>query len=160
MTTPRTRVALISCSASKADHATTVAKMYTSTLFHKSVSYANATCDRWLVLSAKHGLLAPDQVIEPYDQRLTVRPAVVNGRAIPTEWASQVSRQLLDEVGGVHPLWNTTFVVLAGGLYQRNLETLSSAMTMEFPLAGLQIGERLAWLTRAVNPPEPSPQAL
>lgn len=35
-------------------------------------AYAELTCDRWHVLSAKHGLVHPDEVIEPHDMRLGI----------------------------------------------------------------------------------------
>lgn len=147
------RVALISCSAQKLDHAAPAARLYTSTLFRKAVAYAVTHCDGWHVLSGKHGLVAPEQVIEPYDQKLTVTPTTVDGRKIPTEWAGDVSRALATEYGVVE-LWSTTFVVLAGGIYEENLRTIAGTIDMEFPLAGMQIGERLQWLTRQVRPIE------
>ncbi|WP_395858435.1 DUF6884 domain-containing protein [Arthrobacter sp. KBS0702] len=39
-------------------------------MFKKASAYAELTCDRWYILSAKHGLLHPDEIIQPYDMRL------------------------------------------------------------------------------------------
>jgi hypothetical protein len=39
-----------------------------------------ASCGTWLVLSAKHGLLDPDEIIEPYDVALRdLSPAAQTG---------------------------------------------------------------------------------
>lgn len=121
-----------------------------SQLFTASRRYAEATCDAWFVLSAKHGLLRPDDIIEPYDARLTTSPRVVDGRTIPSAWAGDVSRALLAEVG-VTGLWATTFVVLAGAAYAEHIATLS--LRCEYPLVGLGIGRRKSWLK--ANTPEP-----
>lgn len=45
--------------------------LYCSDLFYKSRRYAQAHYDAWLILSAKHGLVRPRDVIEPYDCKLT-----------------------------------------------------------------------------------------
>lgn len=34
-------------------------------------AWAIAHCDQWAILSAKHGLIDPDKVIEPYDVTLS-----------------------------------------------------------------------------------------
>lgn len=153
----RTRIALISCSASKLNRPAPAHQLYTSPLFRKSVGYATTYCDGWLILSAKHGLVEPDTILEPYDQRLTVEPRQVEGRTIPTTWAEGVSRGLAD-IFDLPRLWSTTFVVLAGGVYERNLRALVPAITMDFPLAGMQIGERLHWLTEQISMAELDPE--
>lgn len=141
-------IALISCSQKKADAPSPARDLYTSTLFRKSVTYAEATCESWLVLSARHGLVAPEEILAPYDQRLTLKPRLVEGRPTPTKWASEVYRDLCTRLG-VAGLQQTTFVVLAGGIYEANLRALS--IDMVFPLAGMQIGQRLQWLTEQVR---------
>jgi hypothetical protein len=45
--------------------------LYSSELFYRSRRYAQANFDSWLILSAKHGLLKPDQLVSPYDCKLT-----------------------------------------------------------------------------------------
>jgi hypothetical protein len=82
--------------------------LYASQLFRKASAYAEAICDRWYILSAKHGLVHPDTVIEPYDMRL--------GTNHPTSppihaWADRVRGQLDVELAGLE---DVTLVVLAG----------------------------------------------
>lgn len=63
-------VCLVGCGASKAKRARPARELYTSRLFVASMAYAEATSDRVFVVSAKHGLLARFEWVEPYDRRL------------------------------------------------------------------------------------------
>jgi hypothetical protein len=44
--------------------------LYSSELFYRSRRYAQANYDAWLILSAKHGLVWPGEILEPYDCKL------------------------------------------------------------------------------------------
>jgi hypothetical protein len=75
-------------------------------------AYAELTCDRWYDLSAKHGLLHPDTVIEPYDIKLDV-----NHRTAPPihQWAAKVREQLEVELAGIE---NVRLLILADEQYR------------------------------------------
>lgn len=139
------RVALLGCSKTKATQTCGAQHMYRSQLFRASLRYALATCDRWFVLSAKHGLLAPNAIIEPYDE--TLASLSPEQRAA---WGARVARQL-DEALPYPAHAETELVVLAGRLYADSIwwEDQGDG-AREFywdePMAGLEIGERLAWL--------------
>ena len=150
-TAPR-RIALISCSASKLDHPAPARSLYTSTLFRKSVAYAERHCDSWMILSGKHGLLHPDTIIEPYDERLTAEPKRLDGRTGPSPWGHNVARAL-QETFDIGKPRTVTFVVLAGGIYERNIRAITPQGQAEFPLTGMQIGQRLQWLTQQATLP-------
>lgn len=64
------------------------------------------------MLSAKHGLVHPDEVLEPYDMRLGT-----NHRTSPPihEWAARVRQQLSAELAGTE---NLKLVALAGEQYR------------------------------------------
>jgi hypothetical protein len=64
------RVALVGCSASKLQHPAPARELYTSALFRTSLAYAEGTCDALLIVSALHGVIAPNAVIGPYDRSL------------------------------------------------------------------------------------------
>src|SRR5258708_5083272 len=64
-------VCIISCTAHKRDARMPAENLYSSDLFYKSRRFAQAHFDSWLILSAKHGLIKPDQIIEPYDCKLS-----------------------------------------------------------------------------------------
>lgn len=135
-----TRVGLVGCASAKLHRQAPARELYTSSLFRKAFAYAELTCDLVFVLSAKHGLVHPDTVLEPYDVKLGT-----NARTSPTiaDWSAKVNRQLEDALADVeHPL----LVTLAGQQYRTFL--YRSAWPHEVPMRGLGIGEQLAWLTR------------
>jgi hypothetical protein len=64
-------VVLLSCVKSKLTHCCRAGDMYTSPLFRKMMAYAESLRPkRIFILSAKYGLLRPDDLIEPYEQTL------------------------------------------------------------------------------------------
>lgn len=116
--------------------------LYTGALFRKSVTFAEATCDQWLVLSAEHALLHPDTVVAPYDTRLGDR------RTGPPiwEWVDRVVASLISRFDAAAPLH---LVLLAGATYRTVTVRLPPAWTHEAPMQGLGIGRQLAWLNAA-----------
>ena len=64
------RIAIIGCSKSKQNYACRADEMYTGTIFIKSYNVAKQITDNVYILSAKYGLLKPDNIIEPYDLAL------------------------------------------------------------------------------------------
>lgn len=68
------RVGLIGCGASKLDHAAAAHELYTSPYFAACKEWIRRSCDRWAILSAKHGVLLPDELVEPYDLDLSALP--------------------------------------------------------------------------------------
>jgi hypothetical protein len=86
----------------------------------------------WFILSAKHGLLHPDQVIEPYD--LTLKAM---SRAEQQGWALRVL-VTLDHL----EIREASFYLHAGVEYRRFLEPF---LHCAVPLRGLGIGEQLGW---------------
>jgi len=62
----------VGCGKGKLDHATKARYLYTGSLFRKANAYCIANYDEWFILSAKHGLLDPNDVIDPYDLSLKI----------------------------------------------------------------------------------------
>lgn len=135
-----TTVVLVACASYKLDHPAPAAELYQSLWFKKARAYAETLGDRWYILSAKHGLLAPEQVIEPYDQVLS---AYIPRRI---DWARGVAAQLRSEV---EPK-GTTLVILAGAHYRMPLAMYVADYTLDVPMAGLGIGQQIQWLGRRV----------
>jgi hypothetical protein len=132
-----TRVGLVACASQKLDRPAPARALYVSQLFRKASAYAEATCDRWYVLSAKHGLIRPDEVIEPYDMRLGA-----SGGPPVHVWADRVREQLAVELADVP---SVTLVALAGAQYQTVLRPCQ--WPFEIPMKGLGIGQQLGFLT-------------
>ena len=117
--------------------------LYTSSLFRKTSAYARQIADEWYILSGKHGLVHPDQVIAPYEKTLKRMP-VKERRA----WAVLVARQLRRVLRrGDH------VVFLAGVDYRRDLldPIRRTGCTVEIPMEGLSFGQQLRWLKRRVG---------
>lgn len=134
------RIALIGCGASKAPVTSAARELYRSQLFRASLRWALMHCDRAFVLSAKHGLLDLDTLVEPYDQ------ALPRDRAGREAWGSRVGAQIVAAVGEVE----ATLVCLAGEKYADAISFDSPEWEYgwEEPLRGLEIGQRLSWFKR------------
>ncbi len=96
----------------------------------------------WFVLSAKHGLVRPEQVVEPYDQTLNELP-VSERRA----WARRVIGQMEISLPQADRI-----VVFAGQKYREFLmDWLRARATVETPLAHLGIGKQLQYLDACLD---------
>lgn len=129
---------LVSCVSKKAAAPAPARDLYLSDWFRKARAFVESRGGPWYVLSAKYGLVHPDEIIEPYDDTLTTMP--ISARKA---WAERVARQL--ELEGFHA---RTIVVLAGRRYREFLMPTLQRMadTVEVPMEGLGTGRQLAWL--------------
>src|SRR4051812_24833351 len=106
------RICLVACASSKLDYSAPAGELYASTLFLKSRAWAKKFCDRWYILSAKHGLLDPTQVIEPYN--ITLNDMRVDERK---RWSAKVLNELLKLTTS-----SDHIVFLAGNNYRKYLQ--------------------------------------
>lgn len=137
------RVYLVACVSQKKDGSDQAQHLYTSPLFQKARAYALRHADRWYILSAKHGLVSPEQVIDPYETTLNRMP-VAERRA----WAERVSKQLAEVL-----TLGDDVVFLAGKHYREGVaEGLEChGHKVEIPMEGLTIGRQLSWLDHAMR---------
>jgi hypothetical protein len=68
------RVLLVSCGKAKVEQPSAARDLYTSPRFRKARAYAEANEDAWFILSAEHGLVAPDEWLGPYERYLPDTP--------------------------------------------------------------------------------------
>lgn len=136
------KIALISCSQKKLSRPAPARELYCSPLFRLSLAYAEQHCERAYVLSAKHGLVDLDQVIEPYDDVLTSR-----SKAERRLWGARVALSLRARHS------TGQLVMLAGEPYvlavRWNYPSVDQGRFVD-PLRGLQIGQRLSALHRLI----------
>jgi hypothetical protein len=135
--------ALISCSKSKAGHNDLARNMYVSPLYRKSVLVAAGWGLSFSILSAKYGLLDPDETIEPYD--LTLKGA---SKQFKLEWARRVDAQIRSSVNSKKQL-----IVLAGDDYCAPLIEVGAGRPLNFftPMRGLSLGNRLVFLNQCIR---------
>jgi hypothetical protein len=124
---------LVSCVSEKLSCAAPARDLYRSQWF----AFARAAVERewWAILSAKHGLLWPDAVVEPYDESLATRSS-----AERKLWAGSVLARIPSA---------RRYVLWAGSTYA---EFLAEPLLADVPMRGLGIGQQLAYLkARARN---------
>lgn len=137
---------IVGCGKLKANKACQAQNMYKGQLFKAAKSHAMKIGTRWLIASAKYGLLMPTDVIKPYDKTLT-------GAGRDEKAAFRHSCQA-DYAGYLTDFGKPDrVVILAGKLYVDPLvgehgTALRNVDQIELPLEGMGIGERLAYFKR------------
>jgi hypothetical protein len=153
MTTQAIPVALIGCASSKLSIPAPARELYTSQLFRKSLAYALARHEHVYVVSAKHGLLELDTVVQPYDFKIDD----IGGERDRDAWGERVAARL-DRLHQGRPLLVTLLLgenyarYLRGEFVFRTCEGYRGARWPEHPrepMKGMQIGQRLRFLSEA-----------
>lgn len=127
----RQHIVLVACCGKKLSYAAPAKDLYQSELFRKSRRYAEQHGDKWLILSALHGVVHPDATIEPYD--VTLNDMGADARR---QWSNKIAKQLQD-------YQNDQITVLAGSAYCGWVNQFNNVTR---PMEGLGIGQQLAYL--------------
>lgn len=130
---------LVACVKAKASAPAAARDLYVSPLFRKERDFAERSGVPWFILSAEHGLVAPDEWLAPYERYLPDTP-----RSFRSAWGQWVAERL-ELLAGT--LDGRTIEIHAGSAYIDALRGPlegKGALLLE-PLAGLTMGERLAW---------------
>jgi hypothetical protein len=146
--TVASRVILLGCVKLKVDHRAASKDLYRSPLWKGRRAYAEAGGHPWMILSARHGLVDPEQPLAPYDLALTD----LDSRA-QRAWGERVADALERRFGD---LTGAVFEIHAGDAYRRAVEpgVLARGGRLEAPLRGLPLGSQLAWYaSRSIAPP-------
>lgn len=130
------RVALVGCGKAKTATGREARNLYTGPLFRAARHFAELQCDDWVILSALHGVVLPDDSIDPYDRAFT---KMRNDER--SAWGDRVSAYLRDRYRGLA----VTYVGLAGEDYLSEL----SVGPIARPLEGMGIGERIRYLRKS-----------
>jgi len=140
MKSTRKTIGLVACTSRKGLYPTAAASLYRSPLFDGARLYAEKRCDAWFILSAKHGLLHPDQQIDPYDESLNQMSEVQ--RVVWSRKVYETSSALFGQ--------DEDIIFLAGDSYRSHLQPLfqrDGHRTAE-PMSALGIGRQVAWLQK------------
>lgn len=140
----RMRIGLVACCGQKLDGKHQAGDLYRSPLFVKSREWVERNCDKWMILSAKHGLLDPHHVIESYDMTLNDM-----GHLERKSWADKVRLQ-------VYPYRDDEITVLAG----KNYCGWTGGFNTSRPMEGMGIGQQLQWLTKSLEKQNEGDQGL
>lgn len=132
-------IVLVACVKSKGTRPAAAKDLYNSALFRKERAYAERAGVPWFILSAEHGLVAPDEWLAPYERYLADTTAYYR-----SAWGGWVAARL-DLLAG--PLSDKVVEIHAGSTYldaiRPHLERLGARVVD--PLHGLSLGQRLAW---------------
>jgi hypothetical protein len=135
---------LVSCTKSKKRYRCAAREMYeASDLFRKGYGYAIKHYDYVAILSAKYGLLMPDDEIDPYD--LTLLSMTVGQQK---EWAERTHKQMKSKL----PMNEISEVFFHSSLaYRKHLTELldSDGIECVAPLEGLGFGKQKVWYLKA-----------
>lgn len=148
-------VVLVGCVKTKADTRLPARDLYRSPLFLRRRRYAEGSGKPWFVLSALHGLVHPDEPIEPYDLYLATA-----SEAYRHDWAKQVVEQIEQRFGD---LTGQVFELHASAAYAHPVvpSLRRSGAQVIWPFEGLTFGEHLAWYRShppQAGAPEPPPE--
>ena len=129
-------VGLVACCRAKLAQPAPAADLYSSPLFRLPRQYVERYADRWFILSAQHGLVAPATMLAPYERSLNARPQAERRR-----WAAAVAAQLRRLQPAGHDL-------ARAGRPRRTASVCcrTCRAAIQRPLAGLGSGQQLAWL--------------
>lgn len=148
------RVGIVGCGSAKREHAAPAKDLYTSSYFALKRQFAEEYCDQWYVFSAKHGLVAPDTVLDPYDASLSPRSDAYVGDDPAQDLGAEVRRALRRDVLPPAGDRDVDLVVLAGRDYAQHLAALDDCpgVTVSRPFEGLGgLHGQMEWLSAQVG---------
>ena len=137
------KICIVSCVKNKKKGTHKAKDLYTSSLFKKSMQYAEDLCDETYIYSAKHGIIKPDKKIKSYD--VTIGSLPWQKRNILKE---KVAKTLIKKTKK-----GDTVVFLTGNLYKKGVayELIKKKRKVEYPLNRMKIGQRLKWLNEQLE---------
>jgi hypothetical protein len=168
----RVSVGLVACAATKAATPQPARSLYRSELFRRASAYAERTYDHWFILSARHYLVHPGEILAPYDQTLkgmrrdevdhwasVVECDLRCGHGAMTEgrtWPVVTPKLLLGDWIMARPRRRVDLWFHAGAAYTAPLTARIAVLNVPYdvhtPLAGLGIGRQLAWYATRADP--------
>jgi len=137
-------LALVGCGSEKQNKSAEARLLYTSTYFMKKRTWAEG-CHAWRILSAEHGLVNPDTILEPYD---TAMSDLSEGAA--QKWGKEVMEALRPELSDFEEV-----VVLAGSDYYAPIGDAleNTEATIHWPFEGKRLFEQMEWMVQN-SPPD------
>lgn len=147
---PLSSVVLIGCVKSKLPHAAPAQDLYTGALFTRRRRHAENTGKPWFILSSRWGLVAPDEVIAPYNVYLGDMPSTYR-----RPWAEFVVAQLATRLA----LSGAEIELHAGDHYVNALRPAMerSGAVVTDPVNARSLGQTLTWYDAHLNREARSP---
>lgn len=131
-------IVIIGCGKRKQAVPRPARDLYTGSLFRACRRYAETLpgCNGWAVLSAEHGLVLPDETLDPYERKMLLRGEELRA------WAEKAADRYEQVFGTLD------CQCLAGAMYSRPFtsELYARGVRCKEPLEGYELGQRLSWL--------------
>ena len=136
-------IGLVGCSSMKRDDAAPARLLYASPLFRSALALAEARHEFVYIISAKYELVTLDQEIEPYEK--TIADLAKEWRAV---WGTRVWGSIMTR----HRDQDRQVTIYAGKEYASPIIRAGfHQATFQQPLARLQVGQRLRWLSEQLR---------
>lgn len=151
-------LAIVPCGRKKVwDHHPTLGAVaardaYTGSAFRLNRAYAERFAGHWIILSAKHGFVAPDTLLPgPYD--VTFKDCRTGTVTMDALWQQVVTDDLAKF---------QTVISLGGTTYRMRVEAAFAphGAAVLAPFAGLSIGRYLQAVRRSLDSGDPFPSSL
>lgn len=140
-----TTIALVAASRRQRGTICRAAEQYDlSPVFRRAREYCERTYPEWYILSARHYMLSPQQVIGPDD--LSIHTLEAGERLA---WAHRVARELFArQERSAEPL---QFALYTSQRYVDLLLRVAPTLAIELPLSGLSLTQRLRWYDQRLH---------
>lgn len=136
-------ITVVGCCDKKASSRSPAKDLYQSTLYKKSADYAEEISDDWMIASAEYGLVDPGKFIDPYDRKMGGSKAEKERMAGMLTIQNEFPAASKDRTSSVR------VVILAGQDYANAVKAnIPAGVEIVEPLKGMEIGERLQWLSK------------
>jgi hypothetical protein len=130
MSTCSPAVVILACSATKLPHAAPALELYQGPMYSTfRANVKSAARPHVVILSALHGFIPDDQVIEPYEQRLT------------PERANEMMSKLDDFMRGNIPAGSRKVLLAGGREYRRVMRAAVERQLARGELPGVKVSE-------------------
>lgn len=131
-------LAIISCGAKKKSIPSKAVDLYEGVLFKAALSFVKRNTLNFVIISAKHAILKPEQVVAPYEMRIDQ----MNNDKYKL-WALRVDASIR-EIAPEEIIWLCPIAY-----WKLPSQILGNAVKQNFPLKGLGIGRQIKWLKQS-----------
>ncbi len=144
------RIIFVGCGRTKGTTPQPARDLYTGQLTRARAAYADRCREAngidWWIVSAKYGLVTPNQILRPYDLMLHELPKVEQAA-----WSLAVVHSLLDVLPDDAVPKSYTIELHMGAEYAKPLARVLQALDFHFhlPVAGKAIGQQIQFYQRA-----------
>lgn len=141
-----TKLTLIPCTGGKNEGTHKAKDLYKGDNFTKHRKYAEASGNPWAIVSAKHHILDPDEMVSNYD---TPMPKRKNEQQ---QWGEQLKPKLINHLKrlGINPEHGVEIETLAGNDYNSPMKSAllghEQIKGINAPMQGLGQGRKKTWM--------------